>query len=81
LQKSNTLSPGFSVDPYLTGELAYETVTGIQAAGVISSTKHFIAQEQETHRVNTWSYLETGPFAESVSSNVDDKAMHETYLW
>ncbi|KAJ9134140.1 Glycoside hydrolase superfamily [Pleurostoma richardsiae] len=72
---------GFSVDPYLTGELAYETVTGIQAAGVISSTKHFIAQEQETHRVNTWSYLETGPFAESVSSNVDDKAMHETYLW
>lgn len=30
---------GFSVDPYLTGVMASETVTGIQSVGVITSTK------------------------------------------
>ncbi|KAK4127329.1 glycoside hydrolase family 3 protein [Parathielavia appendiculata] len=65
---------GFSSDPYLSGALVYETVTAIQAAGVITSTKHYIANEQETHR---------NPSGEiqSVSSNVDDRTMHEFYLW
>ncbi|KAK4104677.1 glycoside hydrolase family 3 protein [Parathielavia hyrcaniae] len=65
---------GFSTDPYLSGALVYETVAAIQAAGVITSTKHYIANEQETHR---------NPFGEiqSVSSNVDDRTMHEFYLW
>ncbi|KEY74419.1 hypothetical protein S7711_04459 [Stachybotrys chartarum IBT 7711] len=67
----------FSIDPYLTGRLVYETVMGVQANGVITSTKHLVAQEQETHRRPT---LE-GPFQEAVSSNVDDKTMHELYLW
>lgn len=31
--------PGFSVDPYLSGALVFETVTGIQQVGVITSTK------------------------------------------
>jgi hypothetical protein len=35
----------FSTDPYLTGQFAYETVKGIQAVGVITSTKHFLANE------------------------------------
>jgi beta-glucosidase len=30
---------GFSSDPYLSGALVYETVTAVQAAGVITSTK------------------------------------------
>ena len=30
---------GFSVDPYLSGALVFETVTGIQQAGVVTSTK------------------------------------------
>ncbi|KAI0126114.1 glycosyl hydrolase family 3 N terminal domain-containing protein [Xylariales sp. AK1849] len=67
----------FSVDPYLAGKLVYETVSGIQSANVITSTKHFIAQEQESHRLSAT----TGPFAESVSSNVDDRTIHELYLW
>ncbi|RYP04174.1 hypothetical protein DL764_004625 [Monosporascus ibericus] len=67
---------GFSVDPYLSGALVYETVSGIQNAGVVTSTKHFIAQEQETHRL----LKRVDPMAQSVSSNVDDKTMHELYL-
>jgi beta-glucosidase len=30
---------GFSVDPYLSGVLASETVSGIQSVGVMTSTK------------------------------------------
>ncbi|KAH6646223.1 glycoside hydrolase superfamily [Truncatella angustata] len=67
----------FSIDPYLSGSLVYETVDGVQSTGVITSTKHFIGQEQETHRLSTSS----GAFAEAVSSNIDDKTLHELYLW
>ncbi|KAH6667482.1 putative beta-glucosidase [Halenospora varia] len=70
---------GFSNDPYLCGSLAFETVRGIQENGVITSTKHFIGNEQETNRnpgVNA-----AGQSVESVSSNIDDKTMHELYLW
>ncbi|KAI0442735.1 glycoside hydrolase superfamily [Xylaria telfairii] len=65
---------GFSNDPYLCGALAYQTVNGIQSTGVVTSTKHFIANEQETNR-----NPEKGVTA--VSSNIDDKTMHELYLW
>ncbi|KAM0333268.1 hypothetical protein ACHAQA_001929 [Verticillium albo-atrum] len=64
----------FSVDPYLAGALTGETIRGVQGAGVITSTKHFIANEQETHRMQKMP-------REAVSSNVDDKTMHELYLW
>ncbi|KAI8629952.1 beta-glucosidase M [Xylariaceae sp. FL1651] len=66
---------GFSVDPYLCGALAYETVKGIQSQGVITSTKHFIGNEQESYR------QPSGGNIEAVSSNIDDKTMHELYLW
>ncbi|KAI1434079.1 glycoside hydrolase superfamily [Xylaria sp. CBS 124048] len=65
---------GFSNDPYLSGALAYETVLGIQSTGVSTSIKHFIANEQETNR------NPEGNIA-SVSSNIDDKTIHELYLW
>ncbi len=88
---------GFSIDPYLSGALVANTVTGIQQAGVITSTKvgrgdgpqalffshvqadkaclqHYIGNEQETNR---------NPQGEtqSVSSNIDDRTIHELYLW
>ncbi|KAK9855329.1 hypothetical protein MYU51_002765 [Penicillium brevicompactum] len=70
---------GFSTDPYLTGALAYETVVGVQSSGVGASTKHFIANEQETNRNPETDHLHQDIAA--VSSNIDDKTMHELYLW
>lgn len=65
---------GFSNDPYLCGALAYETVDGIQSTGVVTSTKHFIANEQETNRNPSGN-------VSAVSANIDDKTIHELYLW
>ncbi|KAF8854339.1 putative beta-glucosidase M [Acephala macrosclerotiorum] len=65
---------GISNDPYLCGALAAETVSGIQGAGVTTSVKHFIGNEQETDR------NPDGDVA-AVSSNIDDKTLHELYLW
>ncbi|OQD80752.1 hypothetical protein PENANT_c033G08775 [Penicillium antarcticum] len=70
---------GFSTDPYLTGALVYETVDGIQSAGVGASTKHYIANEQETNR--NPGQNSQGEAVAAVSSNIDDKTMHELYLW
>ena len=33
------MASGFSIDPYLAGQLVSETVSAVQAAGVITSTK------------------------------------------
>ncbi|KAI1192612.1 glycosyl hydrolase family 3 N terminal domain-containing protein [Nemania serpens] len=58
----------FGPDPYLAGVAVAQTVEGTQSAGVIASVKHFILNEQEH-------------FRGSISSNIDDKTMHELYLW
>ncbi|KAK4080110.1 CAZyme family GH3 [Trichoderma harzianum] len=65
---------GISVDPWLSGVLVSQTVSGIQGQGVITSTKHYISNEQETNRNPEGN-------TSSVSSNIDDKTMHEVYLW
>ncbi|OTA96797.1 glycoside hydrolase family 3 protein [Hypoxylon sp. CO27-5] len=65
---------GFSVDSYLSGALVYETVTGIQETGVVATTKHYIANEQETNRTPNRN-------TSAVSSNLDDSTLHESYLW
>ncbi|OTB17767.1 glycoside hydrolase family 3 protein [Daldinia sp. EC12] len=65
---------GFSVDPYLSGQLNAETIMGHQDAGVIANIKHFIANEQETYRRPYFG-------VEAVSANIDDKTLHELYLW
>lgn len=70
---------GFSPDPYLTGEAAAQTIMGIQQNGVQASLKHFIANEQETQRLPSTS--KNGTTIEAVSSNIDDRTMHELYLW
>ncbi|KAH7073707.1 glycoside hydrolase superfamily [Paraphoma chrysanthemicola] len=67
---------GFSPDAYLSGELVAQTVEGIQAAGVQATTKHFILNEQESMR--NPSVNANGTTIEAISSNVDDKTMHET---
>lgn len=69
---------GFSPDSYLSGVLVEETVEGIQSAGVQACTKHYIGNEQETQRNPT---DVNGTQVDSISSNIDDKTMHETYLW
>ncbi|QRV99617.1 glycoside hydrolase family 3 protein [Ceratobasidium sp. AG-Ba] len=57
---------GFGGDPYLSGEAAYETIIGMQNAGVQACAKHYINNEQEHYRTTS-------------SSNVDDRTQHEIY--
>ncbi len=59
---------GFGPDPYLTGIAMAETIEGMQSSGVQASAKHFIGNEQELNR-------------ETMSSNIDDRTLHELYLW
>lgn len=59
---------GFGADPYLQGIAMAETIQGMQGAGVQATAKHFILNEQELNR-------------ETMSSTVDDRSMHELYLW
>ncbi|RSL40366.1 hypothetical protein CEP54_016139 [Fusarium duplospermum] len=75
---------GLGYDPWLSGALVRQTVKGIQGAGVIASLKHFVGNEQETRR-STNTGIDQTVFAEdilqAVSVNVDDKTLHELYLW
>lgn len=59
---------GFSPDPYLAGIAMQHSIHGTQGVGVQACAKHYIGNEQEVNR-------------ESISSNIDDRAMHELYLW
>ncbi|KAH6620181.1 glycosyl hydrolase family 3 N terminal domain-containing protein [Boeremia exigua] len=70
---------GFGPDPYLAGVAIYESVTGIQAVGVQAVSKHYIGNEQETQRVP--SRLPDGTVIEALSANIDDRTLHELYLW
>ncbi|KAM3151346.1 putative beta-glucosidase G [Botrytis cinerea] len=70
---------GFSPDPYLTGHLMTASITGMQSVGVQTSSKHFIGNEQETQRSN--SPLPDGTNIDAISSNIDDRTLHELYLW
>ncbi|KAI1367774.1 glycoside hydrolase family 3 protein [Xylaria arbuscula] len=65
---------GFSVDPYLSGQLVSESIIAHQDAGVIATLKHLIGNEQETYRRPYFG-------VEAESSNIDDKTLHEYYLW
>ncbi|KAL2133974.1 hypothetical protein VTI74DRAFT_1277 [Chaetomium olivicolor] len=71
---------GFSPDPYLTGIAMEQTITGMQTAGVQACAKHFIANEQETQRNPSYD-AHGNLIQESLSSNLDDRTMHELYLW
>ncbi|KAK1470419.1 beta-glucosidase [Colletotrichum tamarilloi] len=69
---------GFGPDPYLAGITIEHTITGMQSTGVQTCSKHYIANEQETQRSNT---TVNGTVIEAISSNVDDRTVHELYLW
>ena len=57
------------------------TIEGIQDAGVIACAKHYIGNEQEHFRQGPESSGFGFDIAESLSSNIDDKTLHELYLW
>ncbi|KAK5991544.1 Beta-glucosidase cel3A [Cladobotryum mycophilum] len=59
---------GFGPDPYLTGLAMAETIEAMQDVGVQATAKHWILNEQEHRR-------------ESISSNIDDRTIHELYAW
>ncbi|KAJ6185947.1 hypothetical protein N7519_007248 [Penicillium mononematosum] len=74
---------GFAADPYLTGVAMEKTIRGHQDAGVQATAKHFIGNEQETQRNPTYNPngTLTDVIQEALSSNIDDRTMHELYLW
>jgi beta-glucosidase len=65
---------GFGADPVLQAFGGALTIQGVQSQGVIATLKHLIANEQEQYRMYN-------PFQPGISSNVDDRTLHELYLW
>jgi beta-glucosidase len=65
---------GFGSDPVLQAIGARETIKGVQEQGVIATIKHLIGNEQEMYRMYN-------PFQQGYSANIDDRTMHELYLW
>lgn len=67
---------GFGSDPVLQAVAASETIQGIQRNGVMATAKHYIMNEQEHFR-------QPGDLGSpnAVSSNIDDRALHEVFLW
>ena len=60
----------FSEDPYLTGAMSSEIISGVQARGVSHATaKHFVANESE-YQFERW----------TSANRVPSQAMHELYL-
>ncbi|KAF3764394.1 family 3 glycoside hydrolase [Cryphonectria parasitica EP155] len=54
----------FSEDPLLTGKLAAQYIRGLQQKGVAATIKHFVGNEQETHRLTIDSLIQERPLRE-----------------
>lgn len=67
---------GFGPDPVLAGVSAAQTIKGIQDEGVMATAKHMVANEQEHFR-QAWEWGTPS----AISSNIDDRTMHELYMW
>ncbi|SPN99266.1 probable beta-glucosidase 1 precursor [Cephalotrichum gorgonifer] len=65
---------GFGSDPVLQAVAGAQTIKGVQEQGVIATIKHIIGNEQEMYRMYN-------PFQTAYSSNIDDRTLHELYLW
>ena len=73
---------GFSSDPYLSGIAMEKTIIGHQDAGVQATAKHWIGNEQEIQRNPVYSKNNTTvKTSNALSSNIDDRTMHELYMW
>lgn len=55
-----------------------ETILGLQDAGIIATAKHYILNEQEHFRQTGES---AGTSLPPMTSNIDDRTLHEIYLW
>lgn len=71
----------FSPDPFVSGELVAPTIEGMQSEGIIANAKHYLANEQEHFRLVMEAEQNGYNLTSSVSSNLDDRTMHELYLW
>ncbi|CAG9974873.1 unnamed protein product [Clonostachys byssicola] len=69
----------FRPDPYLAGVAMNASVLGIQSAGVQACSKHYIGNEQELQCTSTVS--DDGTVTEAISSNIDNRTLHELYAW
>ncbi|MFQ5382485.1 MAG: glycoside hydrolase family 3 C-terminal domain-containing protein, partial [Dehalococcoidia bacterium] len=58
----------YSEDPFLTAEIAGAFIAGVQGEGVGATAKHFVCNDSEYER-------------HTISSRVDDRALHELYLF
>ncbi|KAL8745967.1 MAG: hypothetical protein Q9190_001964 [Brigantiaea leucoxantha] len=67
---------GFGPDPVLQGIAASQEIKGIQEEGVMATAKHLVLNEQEHFRQS----FEWG-LPNAISSNIDDRTLHELYLW
>ncbi|WP_423998716.1 beta-glucosidase family protein [Haloarcula salina] len=56
-----------SEDPVAAGDIGAALVEGIESEGVVATVKHFVANNQETHRT-------------TVSAEVDERTLRELYL-
>ncbi|KAI9038862.1 beta-glucosidase [Aspergillus affinis] len=65
---------GLGADPYLAGVGMGAITKGIQEAGVIANAKHWLLNEEEWRR-------NPGDMGEALSSNVDDRTLHELYAF
>jgi len=54
----------FSEDPFLTGKLAAAYIRGLQNKRVAAAIKHFVCNEQETHRMEVDSIIQERPLRE-----------------
>ncbi|KAI8630181.1 glycoside hydrolase family 3 protein [Xylariaceae sp. FL1651] len=64
----------FGADPVLQAVGGAETIKGVQEQGVIATLKHAIGNEQELYRMYN-------PLQQAYSANIDDRTLHELYLW
>ncbi|KAJ5093501.1 hypothetical protein N7456_009362 [Penicillium angulare] len=65
---------GFGADPTLQAIGGAQTIKGMQSTGAIAALKHFIGNEQEMYRMSSI-------ITKGYSSNIDDRTLHELYLW